>query len=267
MSTSTLKVVCFLLACPALAAPQRPSASDANELLERARTVALAYGRSLPNFVCTETVRRSSAAPNPRQLPLVNWRLNDTLTVKLSYFDQKEDHKLMLIDGKPSDLSFESLGGAIGIGEFGGMLDGIFTPSSEAEFHWDSHKNIRGRRVAVYSYVVPQAHSSYLLSTSSRTGPRQALVGYRGVVEMEEDTGAVLRFTYEADRIPKDLELQYALTTVDYDSADVGGAAYLLPLRSETELRGAVVWMRNQMDFRDYNKYASDSKISYEPGK
>jgi len=259
----SISILNGVLAVFLLAAPQRPSAGDADALLERARTAALAYSRSLPDFVCTETVRRSLAQSLLGRVMPVNWRLNDTLTMKVSYFNQKEDHKLELINGKAPGRTFDDLGGAIGMGEFGGMLDGIFTPASETAFRWESWKKEGGRRVAVYSYVVQQAHSAYLLSTATAFGPKQAMVGYHGVLEIEEATGAVLRFTYEADRIPRDLVLTYALTTVIYSTADVGGAKYLLPSSSETELRGESMGMRNEMEFRDYNKYASDSKISY----
>jgi hypothetical protein len=127
-----------LLGGAALALPQRPSESDTAALLERARTVALQYSHSLPDFVCTEVVTRSTGTTGARQ-PLT-WSTKDTLTVKLSYFDRRENHKLVLLDGKPTDRTFDSLGGAIGIGEFGGMLDSVFEPPSATTFKWENSR-------------------------------------------------------------------------------------------------------------------------------
>jgi hypothetical protein len=77
----------------------------------------------------------------------------------------------------------------------------------------------------------------------------------------------VIHFTYQADGIPKELGLDFALTTVDYDFADVGGRDYLLPARSETEMRSPRLSVRNQMQFRDYRKFSADSSITFDPGK
>lgn len=227
--------------------------------------MALQYSHSLPDFVCTEVIERSSGSANTRQ-PLMR-PLNDTLTVKLSYFDRKEDHKLVLIDGRKADRTFDSLGGAIGMGEFGGMLDGIFELSSATTFKWESSRTTRGHRVAVYSYAIRQDHSSYLLSSGAPGATQQAVVAFHGSLEIDMQSASVLRFTYEADRIPKDVILTYALSTVDYDFAKVGGREYLLPSTSETEMHTDKIWLRNHIVFRDYNKYATDSTITFEPPK
>jgi hypothetical protein len=116
-----------LLWCPPGWA-QRPSDTDTAALIERSRQKALDYARSLPDFVCTEVIRRY--APFESQLGLV-WRHADTLTVRLSYFQQKEEHKLVAINDKPSDRKYAELAGVTGMGEFGGTLLAIFHPASE----------------------------------------------------------------------------------------------------------------------------------------
>jgi hypothetical protein len=242
--------------------PQRPSDLEAENAIEKSRQVALDYARSLPDFVCTEVVSRYTDFQHRG-----GWLPQDMLTVKLSYFEQKEDHKLTQIDGKPTDRTYDSLGGAIGVGEFGGTLHTIFDPKSAAVFHWESWKNVRRRRAAVYSYVVPPGHSSYLLVTGTSGNLQQAVVGFHGTLEIDNDTGAVVHFTYQADNIPKPLLLDYARSTVDYDFADVGGRDYLLPAHSETEMRSPRVWMRNVMEFRHYSKFSTESTITFDPGK
>jgi hypothetical protein len=254
-------LVC-LLAWTSPAWPQRPSDADAAAAIEQSRQKALAYTRSLPDFVCTEVIRRYVDRRERGE-----WTLTDRLTVRLSYFQHIEEHKLMLINDQPTNRDFSSLEGATGEGEFGGTLESIFDPQSQAAFRWESWKNVRKHRAAVYSYVVPLEHSRYLLVAGKPGEARQAVVGFHGVLEVDAESGEVLHFTYLADHIPKDLSVSYALTTVDYDFADVGGREYLLPARSETEMRGLNLSVRNQMEFRDYRKFSSDSTITFGPAK
>jgi hypothetical protein len=259
-----LKLAFFgLLACSSLAWPQRPSDAEAAAMIGTTRQKAIDYTRSLPDFVCTEIVRRFSYTVMSR----TDWSPTDKLTIKLSYFEQKEDHKLMLIDDKPTDKSFESLQGAIGMGEFGAMLRSIFDPALHTAFRWESSKTVRKHRVAVYAYTVSAATSQYLMVTGSPGHIHQAIVGYHGLLDIDSETSEVIHFTYQADGIPKELGLDFALTTVDYDFADVGGRDYLLPARSETEMRSPRLSVRNQMQFRDYRKFSADSSITFDPGK
>lgn len=54
---------------------------------------------------------------------------------------------------------------------------------------------------------------------------------------------------------------------MDYDFAEVGGKDYLLPARSETEVRGPQHWARNKMEFREYRKFSADSTVDFGPVK
>lgn len=248
--------------CAILAWPQRPAEEDATAAIERSRRKALDYARTLPDFVCTEVIRRyTDMRGRGLWLPL------DTLTIKLSYFEQKEEHKLVLINDKPTDRLYSTLDGAIGVGEFGGTLHGIFDPASKAEFHWQSWKTVRKHRVAVYSYVVEPGNSNYTIATGEHENLRSAVVGFHGLLEIDAETGSVLHFNYIADHISKEVRVEYAETTVDYDFADVGGRNYLLPARSETQMRSPGLSTRNAMEFHGYGKFASDSTISFGDGK
>jgi hypothetical protein len=253
----------MLLWCPA-AWTQRPSDADSAALIERSRAKALDYARSLPDFVCTEKIWRY--APFEYQVGH-GWRLSDTLTVRLSYFQQKEEHKLVAIDDKPSDRKCEELAGVTGMGEFGGALLMIFRPASETSFRWQGRKTVRGHKAAVYTYEVDVTHSRYRLSNGLVGHMREALVGFGGDLELDRETGEVLHFIYLPDPIPKDLDLFYARTTVDYDLADVGGRNYLLPARSETEMYGRFTAARSVTEFRDYHKFAADSAVDFGPVK
>jgi hypothetical protein len=240
---------------------QRPTDADATALIERGRQNALEYTKSLPDFECTELVRRSTNLRGGGSIP------TDKLTILIRYFQHKEDHKLILIDNKPADRTFEDLQGAIGSGEFGSTMSAVFEPSTQTSFHWESWKTERKRRTAVYVYKVDVERSRYHLFNGSGSHMRQAIVGYHGVLEIDSETGEVRHFTYVADRLPKDLVLQSASTTVDYAFAEVGGQEYLLPARSVVELQGPGGTSRNVIEFREYHKFSADSSIAFGPAK
>jgi hypothetical protein len=232
---------------------QTPSPADSTAIVELARQKAFHYTQSLPDFECAEVVRRSASAGGP----------NDTLTIKLSYTQRAEVHKLLLINGRATDQKYESLEGVTSSGEFGGILRVIFDPAMRATFEWKSWKEIRKHRVATYEYAVSAANSPYYL----RHQGRHAIVGIHGVVEIDAVSGEVLHLTYICYDIPKELGLTSASTTVDYDFADVGGRNYLLPARSETLMRSPGIAQRNRAEFRDYHKFSADSVVDFGPAK
>jgi hypothetical protein len=245
-----------VLLCASLAPAQAPSASDSAAIIERARQQALHYTLSQPDFVCSQIIHRYASFGS-------GWVPTDTLTIKLSYHEHAEVHKLTLINGKPTDATYESVGGAISAGEFGGILQIIFNPDSQAAFAWQSWKTVRKHRTAIYDYAVSVAHSPHLLAYDGR----KAFVGIHGVVEIDTESGEVLHLTYLCYEIPKQLNVESASTSVDYDFADVGGRSYLLPVRSETEMRTPQHRARNKTEFRDYHKFSADSVIDFGTGK
>jgi hypothetical protein len=242
-----------LLAWTSLASAQRPSDADSTAIFERAREKAFHYTQSLPDFECAEVVRRSASEGGP----------NDTLTIKLSYTQRAEVHKLLLVNGKPADQKYESLAGVTSSGEFGGILRIVFDPAMKTTFEWQSWKDVRKHRVAIYEYAVSAANSPYLL----RHEGRAAVVGIHGVVEIDAESGEVLHLTYVCYDIPKELNLTSSSTSVDYDFADVGGRNYLLPAKSETQMRSPGVSLRNRAEFRDYHKFSADSVVDFGPAK
>jgi hypothetical protein len=254
-----------LWACAAAAWAQAPTAGESAAAIEMSRKAALSYARSLPDFICTQVVRRYI---DPGRLTQrVSWRMLDTLTVKLSYFDQREDHTLVLVNGKPSEKSYTELGGAISAGEFAIMQQQIFDPASETEFIWKKWNKAAKRQAATYLYRVDVSHSRFMLYFLNSARLTQTIVGYHGTLELDRATGNVLSMTYITDAIPKTCPISSSTTTVTYDFADVGGKQYLLPASSETEMRSRELWTRNHAAYRDYRKFSADSTVRFGEAK
>jgi len=250
-----------ILASTSFAWAQRPSEQDVTALVERARQKALAYTQSLPDFLATEIVRRYAGSMTDG----LGGNPIDTLTIHLRYLQHKEDHKLVLVDGKPTNRTFETLEGTVASGEFGATLGAIFDPATQTAFRWQSWKNLRGRRVAVIGYQVTGGNSHYRLGTTADGRTAMADAGYHGILEIDAETGEVLYLEYIADHVPESLHLTYAGTKVDYALADIAGRNYLVPSRAETEMRAPTAWARNVMEFREYRRFSADSTIDFGP--
>jgi hypothetical protein len=61
--------------------------------------------------------------------------------------------------------------------------------------------------------------------------------------------------------------LDDAVTTVDYDFADIGGQNYLLPARGVSEVRSLRLETRNRVEFREYRKFSAHSTLTFGPVK
>lgn len=247
-----------LLAAGAFAAPQELE-PEQSELLEKARIAALRYSNSLPDFICTQVVSRSQDPQGTGR-----WRMLDKLTVKLSYFEHKEDYKLMEINGRPTVLDYMYVGGALSTGEFGTRLYSVFDPRSKGEFHWKGWTTIRKRRAAHFSYHIAVENSIYRIQYgSSPVGPNAITVPYHGDVFVDEETHLALRLTQQAE-IPPTFPINANESTVDYDFADVGAKRYILPTHAYVKTRSGRFIAENNMEFRNYRKFQTEASISFD---
>jgi hypothetical protein len=237
--------------------PLVPSLAEQNRIIKEAQEIALNYTQSLPDFIATESVRRYSDERG-------SWQLKDTLTIRLSYFDQSEEYKVLNINGRPSTLPYESVGGTITQGEFGSLLREVFEPRSFAELHWDHWTNLRGRPAHVYTFRVLAANSRYMMVYGNGGARYTITAGQHGFVYVDGDTHQIVRIVSEADTIPEKFPVRNSITSLDYGFADVGGRQFLLPLRAEVRMGTSSIETRNEVEFQSYKKFGAESSISFE---
>ncbi|MBI4875624.1 MAG: hypothetical protein HY822_13405 [Acidobacteria bacterium] len=251
------------LAPPPVVAPKPPpppipgpSSAEQKRIIEEVRQYSLSYVKRLPDFVCTQVTRRFY---DPSGLEF--WQRDDVLTVRLTYFEQKEDYKVVLVNNRPTDISFDRLGGSTSSGEFGSMLKEIFEPETQADFRWERWATLRGRRMHVFEYRVSQSRSKWHVSYERRL---DIVPGYRGLVYVDRDTLAVMRITLEAENIPATFPVQQAATTLDYDFTEIGGQQFILPLRAVVRMRASKFLSKNEVEFRMYRKFGAEATIKFE---
>lgn len=239
---------------PAVVIPP-PSQEEQGRIIDQARDYALSYTKRLPDFMCTQVTRRYY---DPTGMEF--WQKEDTITIRLSYFEQKENYKVILVNNHVADTSIDALGGATSTGEFGTMLKELFEPDTRAEFGWERWATLRGRRTYVFNYRVAQNHSKWHVNYQRRV---EVVPGYHGLVYVDKETGAVVRVTLEAE-LPPSFPLQAAGTMLDYDFTDISGQQFLLPLRAQMRMREGKFLLKNDVEFRLYRKFSADATISFD---
>lgn len=233
-----------------------PSAEEQQRILDEVRETALNYTKSLPDFICTQVTRRYF---DPSGLEL--WQAEDTLTARLTYFDQKEDYKLILINNRMTDRSYHDVGGTTSTGEFGSMLREIFEERSQTRFSWSRWATLRKKRAYVFAFRIAQPNSQWHISYERKM---DIIAGYRGEIFVERDTGMVLRIVAEAEDIPPSFPVRAARTLLDYDYSKIGDRDYLLPLRAEVRLRADKLLTKNEVEFRLYRKFSAEASVTFD---
>jgi hypothetical protein len=251
---------------PKYVPPPPPSSEEQGAIISEVREYALNYSKSLPNYLCTEVMRRKAAGMpgsryggGPANEP--SYQTIDTLTIRLSYYEQKEDYKLILINNAPTTEDYRKVGGATSTGEFGSMLREIFEPATEARFEWDHWGLLRGRRVMAFAYHVEQSRSQWSLEYEHKD---HIIPAYSGLVEVDQDTHVVMRVTLVAENIPPSFPIRHAESILDYDYQDISGHEFLLPLKSETRMTSDGMLSKNETEFRFYRKYSAEAEIKYD---
>src|SRR5262249_12602345 len=201
-----------------------PSSEEQARILDEVRHYVLNYSKSLPDYICTQVVRRYAAPRNSG-----SWQLLDTLTIRLSYFEQKEDYKLIMVNNQVTQQNYHQIGGATSSGEFGSMTKMTFEPKTFTRFEWDHWGTLRGRRSLVFKYRVAQMNSEWHII--ERDAKLDIITAYHGLVYVDRETHQVLRMTLDAEDIPPSFPVREARTVLDYDYVDISGRRFLLPLK------------------------------------
>ncbi|MFN7938088.1 MAG: hypothetical protein U0R19_32465 [Bryobacteraceae bacterium] len=233
-----------------------PSAEEQKRILDDVTKYALGYAKRLPDFICVQVTRRYD---DPTGLEF--WRTLDTVTERLTYFEQKEDYKVVMINGRTTDITHDKLGGSSSSGEFGTMMREIFEPESETTFRWDRWVTLRGRRNHVYRYAVSQPKSKYRIDYQ-RT--MSIVPAYQGQIYVDADYFTISRLTMDAVNIPASFPVQQASTVLDFDFIKIGEAEHVLPLRAQVRMREGKNLVKNEVEFRLYRKFGADATIKFD---
>jgi len=243
-----------------------PSSVEQAKIIEDMRQYALSYSRNLPDFICTQVTRRYGA-PKPggkyggRPGGEPSWQQLDTLQIRLSYLEQKEQMKVILANNTIVNKDYTEVGGSKSFGDFGSMMREIFEPASHAQFEWDHWGTLRGKRVMAFAYKIEQYHSQYRISVED--AKLSIVTAYKGLVEVDPETHVVMRVTTEAQDIPEGFPVRSVNSVLDYDYTEISGHTFLLPLKARVDASFNDSYQRIDEEFRLYRKYSSSAEITF----
>lgn len=240
-----------------------PNSVRQQEILDLMKQYALNYTQNLPNFVCVEVMRR-----------FIDFDLTDryrslgNVLAKVSYNEGRESYKVYSVNGQLKDVSLDGAGlggGAVSTGEFGSLMREIFDPKSSAEFGWDHWATLRGRRMAVFSYAIDSGHSAWSIDYAAGPGDNQRIItAYKGLVYADENTGEIARIKFIAVDIPRTFPVSEATEILDYDLVSINGQQFVCPLMAKLNMTAGRQKTKNEIEFRDYRKFGTESVIQYE---
>ena len=225
--------------------------------LEQARYYALEYTDDLPDFMATQLVTRYAQKPGYK-----DWKKEDTLEIELTYrIKGGEKYMLTKMDGKPSTLKYENLGGSTSTGEFGSLMTAAFAPQSKAEFKEVRKETFHNRQTVVYDFKVKKAFSASQITDKSTF--QTVTAAYQGTVWIDAETKRVLRIEQAAEGMPANFSITLAENSIEYDWVKIADQPYLLPVRAEVLLGSdrERSYNRNVIEFRNYRKFDTDIKI------
>ena len=90
------------------------------------------------------------------------------------------------------------------------------------------------------------------------------IVGYHGLLYADTTTNAVLRLTV-IHEMPAGFPITEGGVEVRYEFIDISGSKFLLPVKSETHVRGPGKQLgRNSIEFMNYRKFTAESTVKFD---
>ena len=242
---------------PVYVPPPPPNSVEQAKIIDQARDYALNYTKQLPNFICVQVTRRDNDPSGTGN----NWYHGDTITARLSY-NGFENYEVILHNNQPvTNASMRQFGGMSSQGEFGSMMKEIFEPDTHTEFSWDHWGKLRGRKTYVFAYDVQQEYSKYRVEADDA----EAIVpAYRGLVYIDEDTKMVEKIVMTPHDMPSTFPIHDITSSLDYDMETIGDQQFMLPLKSVLTSKRGRVMSKNDIEFRLYRKFGTESTIKFE---
>jgi VWFA-related protein len=293
-----------LLEPPSNELPNRaaPNAAEQSAIFAQTLHYTVHVLPTLPNFLATRVtehfVDTMRGLETQESVQRGNLYLIGTHRTPISFRDGRETDDPSLIttstsaDKKGHDkkakesVAPDPFGGLSSWGEFGPILKVVLGDAIKGKLTWARWEQEDGKPVAAFHFVVDRSISHYGVSYCCEITTEQTAsglskvkhlvqlrqVGYHGNLEVDPETGAVLRITIEAELRPEDLILQSSMM-IEYGPVKIADAVYLCPIHSVStslsneqfeshgEIDSAKRMLLNDVEFTDYHRFGSESSL------
>ena len=255
----------------ALERPRQPSgpASPLEELRTRMRRTL----EQVPNYACAMVMERGEMAPRTgrdyAKAEARAERMRSALPAPVYDRIDRIRMDVAMIGGRelfswPGESAFserplaEMIGyGAASTGDYALHAGNLFL-EPQTQFQAAGSEMLDGREVERYVYAVAEAESRFAV----QQGGAPALVAYDGAVWASGAELAAIELVVRA--FPKDYDIEWSRTRIEYQSVELGGESFLLPRVSDVLIRfrsGA----RNALHttFQDCRAYGVETAITF----
>jgi hypothetical protein len=235
-----------------------PDSQEREKILDAVREYALNYTQSLPNFICTQVIRRQEDPTGSGD----HYKSVDRIQEQLTYYEHQEKYKVMAVNSQMvENRDHMKMGGAMSEGEFGSMMYEIFEPSSAADFEWTKFGKLDGVIMNVFSYKIAQERSHYSIIHNDTN---RVSSGYHGLIYARKDDNVIIKITLECDSIPATFPIQDVKQELWYAAAKISGREFILPQKWESHSRDGHMLAFNAAEFALYRKYEAETSIKFE---
>jgi hypothetical protein len=188
--------------------------------------------------------------------------MGDVIQEQLSFYDKKETYTVQMYNGQSvKGMSHDRMGGVRSSGEFGSMLNNIFTPENGAQFDWDHWGTLRGKLMYVFAYRIEKDHGYSMRDDESH---RSYTSAYTGLVYADKETKEIQRVTLKTVEIPSDFSVKDVALTLDYHPTEISGHVYTLPYHYQLDSDSIHGKNSNEADFKMYQVYGADTTITFQ---
>jgi hypothetical protein len=233
-----------------MAQPPDPDEAGKKKIIDDARAKGLAYAKELPDFVCTQLTRRNIDPKGTSQ-----WRKLDTVNEQLSFIKGAEEYRVIAVNGKKLEAEHNRPSDSLSSSEFTKLLTWTFDPKTEAELTWSQWDTLRGHRVHTLGFRVKADHSQYTIGKAKNP----ITVGYFGVINVDAESGAILKLGLVATDIPAKYPIQGVTVEFNYEFAKVGDHYFVLPLKADLHAKEGKSLTWNEVEYSNYRKPGSET--------
>ncbi len=206
-----------------------PDPDTARHMLWMAEQYVGSTMSRLPDFVATRETMHFEAASSGRfnfagggAKPL-QWTGVSSRTVTYRNGRELTSDAAGPQDGEPAS-------GLVIHGEFGPILSQVLSDAQESDVRFLRWEQGPSDPAAVFHYDVPEDASHFAVNTTTGSEGQTVHPAYEGEIEIDPETGAVLRLSEIADMSPPH-EAERAAIEVDYAPVTIGDRSFIFPVK------------------------------------
>ena len=150
-------------------------------------------------------------------------------------------------------------------GEFGPILAQVLSDALESQVSFQRWEQGASEPAAVFHYAVPEDASHFQVNIMIDGQAQTVHPAYHGEIEIDPETGAILRLSEVADRPPPHKARRSAIE-VEYAPVTIGERSYICPVKGVAFSVVAPSWgpmltQLNDVAFTHYHAFRSEARI------